>query len=288
MNALHICILAAALTVSAPALNAARYTYSLSDGLQVALDAEGNQATITLTGQPGAFYRIDSTADFTGWTSLTNATLNGQGTFVYTTASALPKCFYRVSAVATFVSVAAQDGRVTEFPESSDTGYFVFPNETTADALRAGDYDFDLQHKTFVSFDTSVIPDGAAIVSATLRLRRGAVVGTNPFTTHGACHIDIKGGTGFGGATALAAGDFQAAADATQVGSLSNALNNGDWSTGVINATGLPFINKAGVTQFRIYFALDDNDDGASDYIGWYSGDHATPANRPVLEVLYR
>jgi hypothetical protein len=187
----------------------------------------------------------------------------------------------------TFVSVGSLDGRVTEFPETSNTGAFAFPNETNFEALRAGDYDFDLQHKSILSFDTSSIPDGATIVSATLRLRRGTVVDTNPFTTHGTCFIDVKGGAGFGGSTSLATGDFQAAADATEVGSLSNAPSDGDWSSGALEATGLAFIDKTGTTQFRIYFSRDDDDDGASDYIGWHSGDDAVAGNRPVLEIVY-
>jgi len=186
-----------------------------------------------------------------------------------------------------FVSVGALDGRVTEFPETSDTGSFAFPNETDSAALRAGDFDFDLQHKSILSFDTSSIPDDAVILSATLRLRRGTVVGTNPFSTHGTCFIDVKGTGGFGGSTNLQTGDFQAPADAPQAGSLTDAPNDGDWSYGVLDANGLLFIDKTGITQFRIYFSLDDNDDGASDYIGWYSGDNATPANRPVLEIVY-
>jgi len=125
-------------------------------------------------------------------------------------------------------------------------------------------------------------------VTVTLRLRRGAVSGTNPFLTHGTCWIDIKGGSGFAGSTALVATDFEAAADAAQVGSLSNAANDGDSSSGSLNATGRSFINKSGTTQFRVYFSLHDNGDGKADYIGWYSGDNATPANRPVLEVFYR
>jgi len=38
-----------------------------------------------------------------------------------------------------------------------------------------------------VAFDTSSMPDGATILSVTLRLRRGTSSGTNPFTTHGTC-----------------------------------------------------------------------------------------------------
>jgi hypothetical protein len=139
-----------------------------------------------------------------------------------------------------------------------------------------------------VSFDTSSLPDGATIVSATLRLRRGAGSGTNPFGTHGACYADIKGGTGFSGSVALQTGDFQAAADATQVATMSNPAADGDWSTGVLNATGRGFVNKTGKTQLRVYFVIDDNDDAGNDYIGYYSGNDSTAANRPVLEITYQ
>ena len=88
--------------------------------------------------------------------------------------------------------------------------------------------------------------------------------------------------------TALLAPDFEAAADGVQVGSLSNPANDGDWSSGAIAVSGLEFVNKSGRTQFRVYFAVHDNGDGKADYMGWYSGENAAPANRPVLEVLYR
>ena len=108
----------------------------------------------------------------------------------------------------------------------------------------------------------------------TLRLRRGTVSGTNPFTTHGTCWVDVQSGSGFSGSTTLQTGDFQAAATAVQAASLSNAANNLDWSTGSLNAAGLAAINKTGTTQLRVYFNLDDNNDQSADYIGYYSGDN--------------
>ena len=63
----------------------------------------------------------------------------------------------------------------------------------------------DRQYKTVVSFDTS-IPGGATIVSATLRLLRGSLTGTNPFTTHGTCRVDVQNGSGFSGSTTLQTG----------------------------------------------------------------------------------
>ena len=68
---------------------------------------------------------------------------------------------------------------------------------------------------------------------------------------------------------------------------MSNALSDGDWSSGALDATGLAFIDKTGTTQFRVYFSRDDDDDSDSDYIGWHSGDDPIAGNRPVLEIVY-
>src|SRR5262245_7801695 len=75
---------------------------------------------------------------------------------------------------------------------------------------------------------------------------------------------------------------------AAQAASLGNAAANGDWSEGSLNASGLAAISKTGTTQLRVYFNLDDNDDTGNDYIGWYSGDNGTSANRPQLVVTYQ
>jgi DNA-binding beta-propeller fold protein YncE/fibronectin type 3 domain-containing protein len=193
-----------------------------------------------------------------------------------------------VSTNITFTSVGAEDGYARESTETSNTGGTTNASLTSTSALRAGDDASDRQYKGFLSFDTASIPDGATILYARLRLKRGTVSGTNPFTTHGTCYVDIKGGTGFGGAVALATGDFQAAADATRVATLSNATANGNWSIGVLNSSGRSLINKTGKTQFRVYFALGDNDDAGTDYIGFYSGENGTAGNRPVLEITYQ
>lgn len=188
----------------------------------------------------------------------------------------------------TFTSLATEDGRVLESSETSGLGGSSNSSDTTTAALRAGDDPTDRQYRSVLSFDTSSLPDGATIVSATLRLRRGTAVGTNPFSTHGSCLVDIKGGTGFSGSATLQTGDFQAAADAAQVATLSAANANGDWSSGSLNSGGLTRINKTGRTQFRVYFAVDDNDDAGEDYVGWHSGNDATAGNRPVLVVTYQ
>ena len=191
-------------------------------------------------------------------------------------------------AAVTFTSVAAQDGWALESTETSNVGGSIDATATTTSALRVGDDNKNKQYKAVVSFDTSAIPDGATILSVTLRLRRGTVSGTNPFTTHGTCWADVQPGSGFSGSTALQTGDFQAAATAIQAASLTNAANNLDWSTGSLNAAGLAAINKTGTTQLRVYFNLDDNNNRSADYIGYYSGDNGTSANRPQLVVTWQ
>jgi hypothetical protein len=189
--------------------------------------------------------------------------------------------------VVTFTSVAAEDGYVLESTETSSVGGSIDATATTTSALRVGDDNKDKQYKSIVSFDTSSIPDGATILSATVRLLRGSLTGTSPFSTHGTCWVDISSG-GFSGSTTLQTGDFQAAATAVQAATLSNAASNGTWSEGNLNAAGLAALNKTGTTQLRVYFNLDDNDDTGNDYLGYYSGDNSTSANRPQFVVTYQ
>ena len=186
----------------------------------------------------------------------------------------------------TFFSVASQDGRIWESGETGNVGGGGNSTDNTTAALRVGDTNVDEQYKSIVSFDTSSIPDTATITSATLRLMRGTSSGTNPFTTHGSCVADIVTG-GFGGSTAFAIADWQAAATATSVATMSNPTANGTASTGNLNAAGLAAINKTGTTQLRLTFTLDDNDDLGYDYIGFYPGENATNNNKPQLTVTY-
>jgi hypothetical protein len=196
--------------------------------------------------------------------------------------------FAPVAIIVTFTSGGVQDGWVLESGETTNAGGSLSATSNTTSALRLGDNNQDRQYRTVVSFDTSSIPDGATIVSVTLRLLRGSLTGTNPFTTHGTCWVDVQNGSGFSGSTTLQNGDFQAAATAVHAATLSNAASNGTWSTGNLNAAGLAAVNKTGTTQLRVSFNLDDNDDTGNDYLGYYSGEYATAANRPQLVVTWQ
>ncbi len=186
-----------------------------------------------------------------------------------------------------FVSIASEDGWVREAGENSNVGGRVKTGGTGSKALRAGDDGNDRQYKFFVSFDTSSIPDTATIQSATLQLTRGGTSGTNPFTTHGLLHVDINKGS-FGSGAGLQSSDFEAAASGTQLATISNQGGLGAVYTVDISLGGaVAHINDAGRTQFRMYFALDDDDDRATDYAGFYSTDNRTSARHPRLIVTY-
>jgi len=187
------------------------------------------------------------------------------------------------SLVLTVQSIAGEDGHVVESSENGNVGSIAVSNETT---LQVGDHFNDAQFRGIVSFDTSALPDDATIVSATLRLRRSAVMGNNPFDDLGLCAVDVQTG-GFGGSTALAASDFQAAATAPASSALSKPVANGDWSAATLDAAGLAAIAVDGRTQMRVAFVLDDDDDGIIDRVSFASSDNADSLSWPELEVTY-
>lgn len=110
-----------------------------------------------------------------------------------------------------------------------------------------------------VSIDTSAIPDGATIESASLYLLQNARSGTNPFTAGnlGAPVLDIV--TGSFGAPAVELGDATAAASANDAGCFIGSADAEYYALRVdLNAAGLAAINRDGLTQFRLAFSQAD------------------------------
>ena len=98
--------------------------------------------------------------------------------------------------------------------------------------------------------------------------------------------VDIKKSP-FGKA-ALQASDFEAAASKTY-GPFATALAGGWYS---INLTGAKaYVNKlaagSGLTQIRLHFKLDDNNDAVANVLSLYSGNATAAADRPALVVTY-
>jgi hypothetical protein len=189
----------------------------------------------------------------------------------------------------TFTSVAAHDGYVDESSSTSNVGGTNTSTSTSGTALRVGDTGGKRQRKSIVSFDTSSLPDNAVITAATLKLKCGFITNA-PASTLGTMAVDIKNtSTGFNGSLALQNADFEAAASASSVGTLSNPSGVGSWSTASLNTNGTFRIAKTNHTQFRIRFTKGDDDgDTADDYLGFYPGEASVATDRPVLEVTYQ
>ena len=98
-------------------------------------------------------------------------------------------------------SSGADDGswRLTE---TSNFGWWAVASLAGPGALRAGDTGLDQQLKSITSFNARLIPNGATVISARLRLGRGSVYG-DPFGQLGPCYVDARAGSGFGGSPSL-------------------------------------------------------------------------------------
>ncbi len=184
----------------------------------------------------------------------------------------------------TFKSLAAQDGWVLEKSEASTQGGSL---NATTNTLRLGDDAAQKQYRSILSFNTSSLPNTAVITKVTLKLRKQSVTGGgDPIVTFQGLKADVKQGF-FGFASTLTAGDFQAQASKAY-GPLTVTLANG-WY-GVNLTTAKAYINKlatnGGLTQFRLRFTLDDNNDAVANYLSLYSG-NASTISQPQLIIEY-
>lgn len=139
-----------------------------------------------------------------------------------------------------------------------------------------------------LSFNTAPLPDAASIRSAVLKIKQsGKSVGTNPFNALGNLWVDVSTGW-FGSSAALQLADFNAPATATKSGTFNKIPVNG-WYSVMLNINGQNNINKTtlngGLTQFRLYFAKDDNNNHLANFIKFISGNASN--NKPLLVITY-
>jgi hypothetical protein len=155
----------------------------------------------------------------------------------------------------------------------------------TAATFLVGDTAGNRQYRSILHFNTGSLPDTAVITRAVLKIRKHSLTGSDPFTTHGKILIDIRQGT-FSDFVALQPGDFQDPASQAGVGAFTNNPQPGGWYVASLKPAAYAFINRMGVTQFRLRFQMDDDNDGVADFIWFYSGD-AAAVNRPALVIEY-
>lgn len=183
----------------------------------------------------------------------------------------------------TLQSIATQDGYILESAENSNAGGTL---NATGAAFNIGDNFEKKQFRSLVSFNTGAsLPDTAVITRVTLKVKENKIVGEKPFAILQDIVIDIK--KGFYGASALQLGDFQEPADKSYATKTSETKDN--WY--VFDLTpARTYINKLsdgnGLTQIRLRFKLDDNNDAIANYISLYSGNAASD-KRPQLIIQY-
>jgi len=181
-----------------------------------------------------------------------------------------------------FTSNPVLDGWVLESNENSNVGGTMNSGAAT---FIVGDNAANKQFRAILHFDTSSLPDTAVITNVTLKIMKQGLVGTNPFTTHRSLLADIRKPY-FGASVALQIGDFQSPAN-RNAAAVFGATPIGNWYSAVLNNAANAFVNRTGATQFRLRFALDDNNNLRADYMSFYSGNASMAACHPQLIVTY-
>ncbi len=186
-------------------------------------------------------------------------------------------------------SNGAQDGWILETGEKTNLGGAFNATNTT---FMLGDDAAKKQYRATLSFTTGGLPDTAVITGVKLTLRRQAITGGgNPFNMFQGLLIDVRNGW-FGTKGALQAGDWKAAAHTAPAGlGPYKPVPVGALYTINLDPAALPYVNllgtNSGLTQLRLRFKLDDNNNTTANFISFYSGNHATASYRPTLIITY-
>jgi poly(hydroxyalkanoate) depolymerase family esterase len=175
-------------------------------------------------------------------------------------------------------SIAAEDGSV--FQSSSDGP----PNAALA-YVEVGSTALGHGEVAILSFDTSSIPAGATVVSASLTVTRADAF---PFLNDlGPLLVDVAPAAGFSGSNALEQADYGAPAAAAAAASLAPPAGAGASATVSLASGALGAVSRTGHTQLRLRFQKTTNNDAQLDVVHLASGE-AGAATAPVLTVTYR
>jgi hypothetical protein len=187
----------------------------------------------------------------------------------------------------TYRSNGANDGWVLESSEDSGQGGF---KDANSNIFVLGDDAQDRQFRAILHFPTHYLPNNAVITRALLMVKSDGWVGDNPFSTHQNILADIRSGAfGFIGPfpyRGLQVSDFESPAHREAVGMIENNPFNG-WYWAWLDSSAFEYIDLNGITQIRLRFQIDDDDDLANDYLRFFSGDHDQLADRPRLVIEY-
>lgn len=140
-------------------------------------------------------------------------------------------------------------------------------------------------HRSIVSFDTSSLGN-RKLMRGSLALCEGSLTG-DPYGQLGSLLVDIRTGSFL--ASSLEAADYQEPASATAIGVLPKPAGVGEWTRADLSQTTMSFVNKSGLTQFRLRYSTSSSFTYPSAWIGFHSGETAQGSTyAPLLVVSYR
>jgi hypothetical protein len=187
------------------------------------------------------------------------------------------------ASTSTFKSLGADDGWILESGESTNAGGTMLNSSTT---LRLGDDVLRKQYISILSFNTASLPDNAIVTKVTFKIQRQSVVGgINPVTAFQGFMVDVRKGTF--GLRSLQLSDWKATANMT-LGPFTIGTTGGWYVMNLTDAQ--DFVNKrttgSGLTQIRLRFQVNDNNNSIANIFNFYSG-NAASTKRPQLIVQY-
>jgi Chitobiase/beta-hexosaminidase C-terminal domain len=263
-----------------PTVSASPAGGTYSGSVQVTLTASPSGATIHYTtdgSTPTSSSPVYSgPLTFTQTTTLKAIAVDSSGR-----SSAVMVQTYTIGAPTTHTitlsSIATEDG-------------YVYPNDGmpvgSLAYLQAGSTSLNQAEVSIVSFNTSQIPVGSRVLSATLTLYR-----YDPYFylgDLGSINADIAPASGFNGNNALEQADYNAPAAQNNVGTFNVVPTQQNQATTDTIAPGaLQYINLGGHTQFRIHFQIATKNTFQMDVMDFYSGDSGG-SFVPVLTVQYQ
>jgi hypothetical protein len=152
-----------------------------------------------------------------------------------------------------------------------------------------GDNGADKQYRAILSFKTANIPADAEIIGVQLKLHIMDTYGApDPLAALGPMLLDVKTGF-FAGSKLVQLADFDAAATkraVTEFGVRSLDPSETDWVTATLPASAYLYLDRLGLTQFRLRMTREDNDDSLMNALVIASGS-AAEADRPRLLIYY-
>ncbi|MCP5477162.1 MAG: PHB depolymerase family esterase [Rhodanobacteraceae bacterium] len=170
--------------------------------------------------------------------------------------------------VVSFASEAGYDGYVKASANGSGLALGTLESSFGLALGRGSDGKYN---RAILSFDTSSLPDGAQIQSATLTLRHRGASG-DPWSSPSGNTLVIDVKSGCFGACALETSDHGASASANQVASVVR-FTGGNQNSGAFNGAGLAAISTTDRTQVRLRF---EQNQGSTSYLWIGSGVDAT------------